>query len=67
MAEAAKSRVEIGGREPKTEDAKGRVRVYLSMTDPKTKKPVKENITMALYVNGASVTEVGKAIQKALG
>lgn len=66
-ANTPRPKVEIGGRAPKTADNKGRVRVYLSMTDPETKKPVASNISMALYVNGATVTEVGKAIQKALG
>ncbi len=59
------STVEIGGREPKTQDAKGRVRVYLSMTDPKTKKPVTTNITAALYINGMTVSEVQQGIVKA--
>jgi hypothetical protein len=54
-------KVEIGGREPKTKDGRGRVRLYLSLNDDKN-KPVKDNITAALYIKGSTVTEVQKRI-----
>ena len=54
--------VEVGGREPKTEDAVCRVRVYLSGTDQKTKKNLTKNISTALYINGAKVSDVQKKI-----
>lgn len=54
-------KVSLGGREPKTKDAKCRVRVYLSGTDEK-KKPLKDNISSAIYINGATVSEVQKRI-----
>jgi hypothetical protein len=67
MAEKSDSRVEIGGREAKTEDAVCRVRIYLSGTDPKSKKPIKTNITQTLYVRQSKVSDVSKQISKALG
>lgn len=69
MAEArtaAESRVERGGREAKTQDDLCRVRIYLSGTDPKTKKPLKNNITDTLYVRNVKVSDLAKQIVKAL-
>lgn len=56
-----------GGREPKTADAKGRVRVYLTLVNPEDGKNVTGNISSALYINGASVSEVEKRITKHFG
>lgn len=58
-------RVTLGGREAKTENAKGRVRVYLTLVDSKN-KAIQKNVSAVLYVNGATVTEVSNQIQKAL-
>lgn len=57
--------VELGGREPKTDDLVGKVRIYLSLNDSKTNKPVKSNITSALYIKGAKVSDVQKRIVEA--
>lgn len=54
-------KVEKGGREPKTKDARGRVRIYLSLNDGEN-KPQRDNITSAVYINGATVSEVEKKI-----
>lgn len=58
-------RVQLGGREAKVEDKSGRVRVYLTLVDTKN-KAIQKNVSAVLYVNGATVSEVSKQIQKAL-
>lgn len=55
-------KVQVGGREPKTKDSVCRVRVYLSGTDSKTKKNLKDNISSAVYINGDTVSNVQKKI-----
>ncbi|MGH3589549.1 MAG: hypothetical protein ACRDRF_00730 [Pseudonocardiaceae bacterium] len=67
MAGEKDSKIERGGRAIKTEDGVGRVRIYVSMTDSKTKKSVPENITDTLYVKGSKVSDVAKQITKAFG
>lgn len=63
---APRPKVEKGGREPKTKDGRGRVRIYLSLNDDDN-KPVRDNITSAVYVNGATVSEVEGRIMKMFG
>lgn len=68
MADSKKdAKVYVGGREPKTKDAKGRVRVYLTLVDTEKGKNIAGNISSALYINGASVSEVQQKIIKAFG
>lgn len=59
-------KLEVGGRAAKMQDNTCRVRIYISGTDAKTRKGIAENITKTLYVNGATVSGVEKAIVKAL-
>jgi len=53
--------VELGGREPKTDDKPGRVRIYLNLVDEKNKN-IRSNITSVVYVKGAKVSDVQKRI-----
>lgn len=66
-AERKSAKVFKGGREPKTKDAKGRVRVYLTLVNPEDGKNVAGNISSAVYINGASVSDVEGRIMKAFG
>lgn len=53
--------VELGGREPKTDDKVGRVRIYLNLVDEKNKN-IRSNITSVVYVKGAKVSDIQKKI-----
>lgn len=51
-SKAKEAKVFIGGREPKTQDKTGRVRVYLTLVDADKGKTIPGNISSAIYING---------------